>query len=281
MNKEELLELKKQVLELKNINGIENLMPKMSAYSYVYDCNKDRLDCIALNYLGRTMSFGEFFEKIDITAKAFVEKFNINENDVVSMSMLNTPEGIISFYALNKIGALVHMINIANNKTDITKHLINTKSKTFITMDIFYSNEMESAITAAGVENVLVSALTDSLPIGFFNADKAKFSLIGSIKKIGNAVSTDKKCIRWNDFQKIGRASKINVKPTYQPNRSVAIAYTSGSTGEAKAVVTTDEAMNSMPVQMGMTDQTFTPNDSIFTTLPLWIYYSLCTLFDA
>lgn len=276
MTKEELLELKQQVLSLGGkVDGVKDLMPKMSAYSYMYDCNKDRLDCLALNYLGRTMTFREFFEKIDITAKALVERFGVKENDVVSMCMLNTPEGIITFYALNKIGALVHMINIANSKEDITRHLINTNSKTFITMDIFYSNEMEKAISEAGVENVLVSSLTDSLPLAYFNSDKAKFKLIGAIKKVGNAVSSDKKCIRWNEFQKIGRASKINVTPTYQPNRSVAIAYTSGSTGEAKAVVTTDEAMNAMPVQMGMTDQTFAPNDSIFTTLPLWIYYSL------
>ena len=273
MTKEELQELKLKILRENKLQNIKDYFPKMTAYEYLYDCNKDRLDCFALNYLGRKITFKEFFEKIDNTAKAYAE-IGIKSNDVVSMCMLTTPESLISFYALNKIGALVHMINIANNKDDIVKHLKNTDSKTFITLDIFYSNQMKNAMDKAGVIKVVVSSLSNSLP-NVLTGDKLKFAIIELVKKKGNAVKLDDRCISWDELQKIGENSNLILNSNYIPNQSVAIAYTSGSTGEAKAVVATNEAMNSMPVQMGMTDQTFAPNDSIFNTLPTWIYYSL------
>lgn len=273
MTKDELQELKLKILRESKLQNIKDYFPKMTAYEYLYDCNKDRFDCFALNYLGRKITFKEFFEKIDNTAKAYSE-MGIKSGDVVSMCMLTTPEALISFYALNKLGVLVHMINIANSKEDVVKHLKNTNSKTFVTLDIFYSNEMKNAMDKAGVTNVVVSSLSDSLP-NVINGDKIKFAIVELVKKKGNAVKIDDRCITWDELQSIGQSSDLIINSNYIPNQSATIAYTSGSTGEAKAVVATNEAMNSMPVQMGMTDQTFVPNDSIFNTLPTWIYYSL------
>jgi len=273
MNKEELQELKLKILKESKLQNIKNYFPKMSAYEYLYDCNKDRVDCFALNYLGRKITFKEFFEKIDNTAKAYSE-MGIKSGDVVSMCMLTTPEALISFYALNKMGVLVHLINIANSKEDIVRHLKNTNSETFVTLDIFYSNDMKEAMDQAGVTNVVISSLSDSLP-NVINGDKLKFAIVELVKKKGNAVKIDDRCKTWDEIQNIGRNSNLVINSNYIPNQSATIAYTSGSTGEAKAVVATNEAINAMPVQMGMTDQTFAPNDSIFNTLPTWIYYSL------
>lgn len=273
MNYNELQELKLQILNEKRLQNISDLFPKMSAYDYLYDCNKDRQDCYALNYLGNKITFGEFFQKIDTTAKAYKE-MGIKAGDFVSMCMLTTPEAIISFYALNKLGAVVHMINIANSKEDITKHLLNTNSKTFITLDIFYDKKMKKAMDNAQVENVVVSSLTDSLFVGL-NSDKVNLRIIEALKKFGNAVKLDDRCKRWETIQNIGKNSHLTVDSVYVPDAGATIAYTSGSMGEAKAVLATNESINAMPVQMGMTDQTFAPNDSIFNSLPTWIYYSL------
>ena len=96
MKKEELLELKEKILKLKDFTKVADLLPKQSAYSFLYDNNKDRLDQIAINYLGRKYTFGELFEKIDIFAKAYKE-MGVKPGDMVSVSMLMTPEAIISF----------------------------------------------------------------------------------------------------------------------------------------------------------------------------------------
>lgn len=273
MTKEELDKLKIKILKESRLQNIKNYFPKMNAYDYLYDSNKDRLDSFAINYLGRKITYGELFEKIDITAKAFCEN-GIKPGDIVSMCMLTTPEAIISFYALNKIGAVVHMINIAYSKEEITKHLLDTNSKVFITLDIFYSNDMKVAMDNGKVEKVFVSSISESLP-SVINGDKIKFSIIEIIKKFGSAVKLDRRCKTWENLQAIGKNSDIKIVSFYVPDVPATISYTSGSTGEAKAIVATNEAINAMPVQMGMTDETFAVNDSIFNSLPIWIYYSL------
>lgn len=273
MAKEELLELKEKILELKRFSDAADLLPKQSAYSFLYENNKNRLDKFAINYLGRKYTYGELFEKIDNCAKAFKE-MGVKEGDMVAVSMLMTPEAIISFYALNKIGAVAHMVNITHNVYETEQALKNTNSKFFVLNDIFYNDKIRKAAENAGVEHVVASSLDESLFNGFYG-DRVKIKLINAIKKIGNEVSRDAKCIRWKEFEEIGKNSKLEVNDTYKKDMPVSIAYTSGSTGVAKAVLATNESFNALPVQLGMTDQMFVPGDSIFTTLPTWIYYSL------
>jgi len=272
MNNSNLLKLKEKLLLLDNIRDASNLLPNMTAYEYLYDCNKDRLDKIAINYLGRIITFEELFKKIDVTAKAYSE-LGIKDGDFVSMSMLMTPEAVISFYALNKIGAAVNMVNIAYSKETIRNELNDTKSKMFITMNIFYDREMRDAIHNSTVENVVNCSLNDSLPKCF--SDNLKFLVVEKIKNNRSIINNDNLCKSWSEIQKIGSNSKKVVNSFYVQNKPSAIAYTSGSTGEPKAVLTGNKQLNSIPIQMAMTDKSFKKDDSIFNTLPIWIYYSL------
>ena len=73
VNKAELLELKNKILSIGKKSDIYELMPNMSAYEYLLNRQKDNLNSVAINYLGRTMTYKELFEKIDNTAKAYSE----------------------------------------------------------------------------------------------------------------------------------------------------------------------------------------------------------------
>ncbi|MBE6157450.1 MAG: acyl--CoA ligase [Firmicutes bacterium] len=274
MTKQELLELKNKILQLKKINETENLLPKTTAYSFLVECSKDRLDSVAINYLGRTITYRELIEKIDNTAKAYAE-LGIKKGQRVGMSMLMTPEATISFYALNKLGATAKLINITHNTDELASDLESLTSDVFITHDIFYSKNISEVVDKTQVNKVVLSSLVDSLPYGFYG-DMIKYNAITKLQGIRNrSAINDGKCINWKDLYKKGEESTINVEPEFISGAPIAIASTSGTTGKSKGVVTTNDAINAVPVQMGMTDETFAPNDSIFTTLPTWIYYSL------
>lgn len=273
MTKEDLLKLKNEILNLEKFSDIESLMPAKTAYSFLYESNKNRKDQFALNYLGRKFTYDELFQKIDECAKGLRE-LGVKKGDYVSVSMLMTPEAIITFYALSKIGAVAHLINITHNAEEIEHSFKNTDSKLFITNDVFYSKSIKNIIDKVGIEKVVVSSLDDSLFMGFCG-DRIKLKLITMIKKLSMLFISDEKCISWKQFEKICKSSSKEVVEEYSKNMPLAIAYTSGSTGHPKAVLTTNEAFNAMPVQLGMTDENFAVGDSIFTTLPTWIYYSL------
>lgn len=273
LTKEGLLKLKDDLLTLKNFQEIERKLPKMSAYEFLKKCNDDRLDDYALNYLGRKYTFKEFFEKIDIVAKGLVN-MKVKPGDIVAMGMLTTPEAIINFYALNKIGATVYMINATHEKPSIRDELKDSKAKILLINDIFYDKDIKQFCDECGIEHVVASALDDSFPIAYYK-DRLKFKFVEAIKKIGNACNKDSRCIRWLDFMKQSKDLDIQVVPYYNEKSTAVISSTSGSTGTPKRPEMTNDNMNAMPIQMGMTCDAFAPNDSIFTTLPIWILYSL------
>lgn len=273
MTKEDLLKLKEEILSLENFADVEKLMPKQSAYSFLVDSSKDRLDQFAINYFGRKYTYKELIEKIDECAKGLSE-LGVKKGDFVSVSMLMTPEALITFYALSKIGAVAHLVNILHNEEEVENAFKNTDSKIFITNDVLYSKKLKEITDRVGMKKVVVSSLDDSLFMGF-RGDRIKLRIITLLKKISRLFLLDEKCITWKTFEKICENSNLNVEDSYVENMPLAIAYTSGSTGHPKAVLTSNEAFNSMPLQLGMTDENFANGDSIFTTMPTWIYYSL------
>ena len=274
MTKEELLKLRKDVLNLKRVMEFEKMLPNMSAYEFLADSSKDRLNDVAINYLGRTYTFRELFDKIDNFAKGLYEN-GVRPGDTVGLGMLSTPEAIISFYALNKIGALTYMVNATHELNGIKEELLDSQAKILITNTIFYDKNFKEVVDQTSIEKVIVSALDESFPKGFF-MDKAMFKVVESLKKIGSAISKDEKCTSWSSILLEGENSKINIKPYYEPNIGIAVASTSGSTGKPKRPMITNENINSMAIQLGMTAvNEIAPNDSILTTLPIWIFYSL------
>lgn len=273
MTKEEFLQLRGEVLNLKKLIELEKLLPHMSAYQFLHECNDDNLDACAINYLGRKFTFRELFEKIDIAAKGFAE-MGVKPGDKVAMAMLSTPEAIISFYALNKIGATTFMISASHDKASIREELKDSGASVIVINDIFYDKEVKEMCDDLNFEHVVAASLDESMPLGFWG-DKIKFKLVKAIKSVGNACNSDERCIRWNLFEEIGKKSNIEVLPYYEDGEVIVIASTSGSTGKPKRPMLTNENINAMPVQMGMSCDVFTPGDSIFTTLPIWIVYSL------
>ncbi len=85
-------------------------LPEMTCYEYLYKNNKDRQNIIALEYLGRKITYEELFKKIDDFAKAFQAQ-GVKKGSIVTVCMPNTPEVIYAFYALNKLGAIANMIH--------------------------------------------------------------------------------------------------------------------------------------------------------------------------
>lgn len=274
MTKEELLKLKKDVLNLKKVMEFEKMLPNMSAYEFLVDSNKDRLNEVAINYLGRTYTYKELFDKIDDFAKGLYNN-GVRPGDTVALGMLSTPEAIISFYALNKIGALTYMVNATHELNGIKEELLDSKAELLITNTIFYDKNFKEVVDQTNIKKVVVSALDEDFPKGFV-MDKVMFKVVETLKKIGSAVSKDEKCTSWSSILKEGKNLDIEIKPFYEPHTGIAVASTSGSTGKPKRPMVTNENINAMAIQLGMTaGDAIAPNDSILTTLPIWIFYSL------
>ena len=64
---------------------------------------------IAITYFGVHITYKTFYKEIHYTAASFKSQ-GIREGDVITILSANIPEALISFYAINKIGAILGFI---------------------------------------------------------------------------------------------------------------------------------------------------------------------------
>ena len=95
-------------------------VPKVSLYEYIRVHNLGNMNGIAINYFGRKITYEEFFNSIDLCARSLVSH-GVRPGDVVSVCMANTPEAVISFYAISKVGAIANMIHPLSAEEEIQR----------------------------------------------------------------------------------------------------------------------------------------------------------------
>lgn len=150
---ENFKELRKAVEKITVAGEIDNFLQYKTAYNRLLDTAKEIPDSIAINYMGNKIAYKQFLNIIDTAAKGFAE-LGIGYNDVVTMSALPTPYGIASFYALDKLGAVSHMVNSLTNVNEIKRELSNFNSEYFVGNDLFCSAEKQAIYRSAGVKKL-------------------------------------------------------------------------------------------------------------------------------
>lgn len=278
LTKENLIKLREKVLQFKNAGEVEKILEHKTLYQRFKDTALRKPDSIALMYFGNKITYRQMLTLVDNAAKGFSE-VGIKYNDIVTCSLLSTPYGIVSFYALDKIGASMHMVNGASSVEELKRELTNVKSEFFVANDLFYGKEVRSALKECGIKKVITTSLVDSIPMGF-NGNKLRYQLIEKLKGVSKKEFDGEKLINFEKILVLGKNSKKEtIECEYVPNKLATIAYTSGSTGNAKACMATWEKLDSMIQVMGMTEiGRFEEDDIMFTTFPLWIYYSLLNM---
>ena len=248
-------------------------VPNMSVYEYLRECNKDNMDAIAINYFNKTMTFRYFFGEVNLCAKALRSQ-GIRPGDVVTVLMANTPEAVIAFYAINKIGAIANMVHPLSAEEEIKNSLISTKSVMLIAINVSCKKVM-NIIEETDVYKTVVVSPGDSMPT------LLKF---GYYITQGRKIEVPKKSedfMFWNDFMMKGKnyTQKVLVKTTKE--QPVAILHSGGTTGTPKNIVLTNGNFNALSCQARIIFPLVRSGDSMLTILPLFHCFGLCVCVNA
>ncbi len=221
--------------------ALEDPLPQMSLFEYLYENNKYNLDSDALNYMGHKISYRELFKRIDEAAKAFLAQ-GVREGDIVSILTVASVPCVICFYALNKIGAVVDYINVLSTAKDLVKFFRANKSRVVVSADIFMNKTLLAA-KAIGVEHVIAFSMEEDLP--FF---KKVGTLFQSNPDVDESYLQDDIVLTWDKFIATG-AHVPDITYQKDPATPALLAHTGGTTGFPKAVVLSDNAMNAVAFQ--------------------------------
>ena len=109
MNVVDLLRQKSVKVPWKKYYKKEELKFKVEDIS-IYEMFKrsalNNMNYPAVNYYGRVFSYKDFLRRIDRAALSF-SSIGVKRGDVVTICMPNTPEGLISFYAVRLLPILL------------------------------------------------------------------------------------------------------------------------------------------------------------------------------
>lgn len=247
--------------------------PKMKMVDYLYLRNKKRLNFTALNFYGRKITYREMFEKIEETAKSFLQ-MGVKEGDHVVIAMPTTPESAYMLFALNRIGAVAVELDPRTTRKDIENTIYESKTKFYITMEdccpivdeILSSNEQINN----QLNNVMFISPTESLPFGLNTLSDFKDS-IERMKGNKPKVSKNNKYIDWHSFIVNGRNYKGKIDSEYKEGEVAEIIYSSGTTSTPKPIQYTNETFTSMVRQIELGENAYREGDKNLDIIPMFL----------
>jgi len=118
-------------------------------------------DYIAFDFMGKSTTYKELVQQIEICAKA-LKTVGVREGDSVTIAMPNCPQAVYLFYAVNLAGGIANMIHPLSAEKEIEFYLNESGSVTAITLAQFY-HKFEAIRKNTKVVNIIIASIKDAL----------------------------------------------------------------------------------------------------------------------
>jgi len=215
-------------------------------------------DTILLDYMGK---IGYTRDQIDLEITKQANMFlnlGVKHGDIVSFMMLNVPEVIFMFLALNKIGAITNLIKFDESPERINYMLNLTNTKYFFINDVpFIKENVKKVLNLTNkLEKVIEIPVIESLQPSLKKYQDGKFISYALYKEDNLTGDIDKEVITHSDDTTL-------------------IVYTGGSTGDAKGVELTNSNLIAMAHGLKYSNYGFDYGKNSMNILPPAIAYYL------
>lgn len=214
--------------------------PEFSMFSLIKETASKHPDNIALEFQNKKTTFSEFIYSIESVAKSLIS-MGIKKGDFVSIIAPNTPQALISVYAVNRVGAVANMIHPLLSANEIKKFVEHVDSKAIISFDMIYNKLSDIKWETTSKPLIVLARIADALP--FYVKP-----IYMATNKVSVNVNPEHNVVYWNDFLKKGK--KENLPPDVGKGDDIAaILYSGGTTGIPKGVMIHNRAFNCMAIQ--------------------------------
>lgn len=252
-------------------------IPELTAYQYMVSQNEDNLSTKAIMYYGKKISYKNYIDMIDETARRLYN-LGITEGEVVTVMSVANPELEVLFYALNKLGAVINLIDVRSDYKQIKKYLMEVKSSEVVVMDNFLP-EFDKCMEDEDIDNIVENVITLSpynsvlFPFNVLAEKKSRkedsnlYSKIDEIKK-------KNKYMTWNDLISVHKY-RYPRYPRYKKNMVAALVHTGGTTGVPKTVKLSNENFNAMAIQYKSLNANYNKGDTFLNGIVPFVAYGI------
>ena len=252
-------------------------IPELTAYQYMVSQNEDNLSTKAIMYYGKKISYKNYIDMIDETARRLYN-LGITEGEVETVMSVANPELEVLFYALNKLGAVINLIDVRSDYKQIKKYLMEVKSSEVVVMDNFLP-EFDKCMEDEDIDNIVENVITLSpynsvlFPFNVLAEKKSRkedntlYSKIDEIKK-------KNKYMTWNDLMSVHKY-RYPRYPRYKKNMVAALVHTGGTTGVPKTVKLSNENFNAMAIQYKSLNANYNKGDTFLNGIVPFVAYGI------
>ena len=237
--------------------------PKVTMYEALMRTVQRKPNAIAWDFMGYTATYKEFAQLIDRCAEGLYA-LGLREGDTITISMPTTPQGIICFYAVNKIGAVASMIHPLSPPKEIEFYLNISNSKFALTIDAFYG-AFKEIMDKTPCKTLLLTKISDFLPglkaLGFYLTKGRKIP----------KVPKDPRVVWWTDMMK---KSSAVPKSSMKTDDMAVILYSGGTTGMPKGIMLSNMNFISEGMQVASWGK-MSEDDTILAILPIFHGFGL------
>lgn len=219
----------------------------------------------AVNYFGNVFTYKTFLNKIDRAALSF-NSIGVSKGDIITICMPNTPEGLISFYAASKIGAISNMIHPLSAEEEIKDYLNMTKSRVLVVVDFCYE-KVKNIIKETSVSKVIIVPVSNSmLPHMQLGYRIKNWKMKRPIR--------NKLYMYWNDFMLRSYFNTFDAEKALAEEAAV-ILHSGGTTGKPKGIVLSNGNFNALALQARVIFKDLKPKDKVLGIMPIFHGFGL------
>jgi len=241
--------------------------PDCSMVKLVLDAAEKYPENYAYDFFGCKQVFREFAKEIMLCAKGLVSA-GIKKENRVTICMPNTPQAVIMFYALNKIGAVANMVHPLSAEEELVGFISSSKSVAVFTLDQFAS-KLEDVVRRTEAKMLILAGADDGLK----GVKKPLYKLTKGRKikrrKSGGIL------LRYADLLERGRKYTGEYEAAVHGDDVAAILYSGGTSGTTKGILLTNLNFNALAMQTVAAGDCVVPGLKMLAIMPVFHGFGL------